>query len=189
MPLWHLPFRGHANLRLHRKALVVDGQTALVGNEHRRSTWTVPLAGAGGPGGRASPVRRWRTSRGSSWPIGTSLPGNRSRCKRPRAREATRSWRWWEAPGRAQRSPLRRVPLQRFRRAPPLLDRDAVLRSGRCAHPRAGDRGQARRRRPRARSRAVESLERGPRRGQLSAPGRRVGVRVARFRKGCSTRS
>ncbi len=27
MPLWHLPFRGHANLRLHRKALVVDGQT------------------------------------------------------------------------------------------------------------------------------------------------------------------
>ena len=47
MPLWHLPFRGHANLRLHRKALVVDGQTALVGgmNIAREYMGPVPLAG------------------------------------------------------------------------------------------------------------------------------------------------
>jgi cardiolipin synthase len=31
MPVWHLPFRGHANLRLHRKVLIVDGQAATLG--------------------------------------------------------------------------------------------------------------------------------------------------------------
>jgi len=31
MPVVHIPFRGHANLRLHRKMVIADGQTALVG--------------------------------------------------------------------------------------------------------------------------------------------------------------
>jgi len=47
MPVWHLPFRGHANLRLHRKALVVDGASALVGgmNIAREYMGPVPLPG------------------------------------------------------------------------------------------------------------------------------------------------
>lgn len=31
MPVMHLPFRGHANLRLHRKVVIADGQTAILG--------------------------------------------------------------------------------------------------------------------------------------------------------------
>jgi cardiolipin synthase len=31
MPVWHVPFRGHANLRLHRKIVLVDGREAIVG--------------------------------------------------------------------------------------------------------------------------------------------------------------
>lgn len=47
MPVWHLPFRGHANLRLHRKALVVDGASALIGgmNIAREYMGPVPLPG------------------------------------------------------------------------------------------------------------------------------------------------
>jgi len=30
-PVWHIPFRQRTNLRLHRKIIVVDGQTALIG--------------------------------------------------------------------------------------------------------------------------------------------------------------
>ena len=47
MPVWHLPFRGHANLRLHRKALVVDGASAVIGgmNIAREYMGPVPLPG------------------------------------------------------------------------------------------------------------------------------------------------
>ena len=31
MPVWHLPFRGHANLRLHRKIVLADDREAIVG--------------------------------------------------------------------------------------------------------------------------------------------------------------
>jgi cardiolipin synthase len=31
MPVWHLPFRGHANLRLHRKLVLADDRAAILG--------------------------------------------------------------------------------------------------------------------------------------------------------------
>ncbi|HEY7956167.1 MAG TPA: phospholipase D-like domain-containing protein [Polyangia bacterium] len=47
MPVVHLPFRGHANLRNHRKIVVVDGVTAMVGgmNLAREYMGPEPLAG------------------------------------------------------------------------------------------------------------------------------------------------
>lgn len=47
MPVWHLPFRGHANLRLHRKVLLADGVTAVLGgmNLAREYMGPTPLEG------------------------------------------------------------------------------------------------------------------------------------------------
>ena len=47
MPVLHVPFRGHANLRNHRKIAVVDGDCAMVGgmNLAREYMGPVPLAG------------------------------------------------------------------------------------------------------------------------------------------------
>jgi cardiolipin synthase len=47
MPVWHIPFRGYANLRLHRKIIVADGQAAIVGgmNLAREYMGPVPFAG------------------------------------------------------------------------------------------------------------------------------------------------
>lgn len=47
MPVVHVPFRGHANLRLHRKMVVADGRQALVGgmNIAREYMGPVPLPG------------------------------------------------------------------------------------------------------------------------------------------------
>lgn len=47
MPVVHVPFRGHANLRLHRKMVIADGRTALVGgmNIAREYMGPVPLPG------------------------------------------------------------------------------------------------------------------------------------------------
>jgi cardiolipin synthase len=47
MPVWHVPFRGHANLRLHRKVLVADGEVAVVGgmNLAREYMGETPYAG------------------------------------------------------------------------------------------------------------------------------------------------
>jgi cardiolipin synthase len=47
MPVWHLPFRGHANLRLHRKIVVTDGQQAILGgmNIAREYMGPVPIEG------------------------------------------------------------------------------------------------------------------------------------------------
>jgi cardiolipin synthase A/B len=47
MPVWHMPFRGHANLRLHRKVLLADDATAIVGgmNLAREYMGPVPLSG------------------------------------------------------------------------------------------------------------------------------------------------
>jgi cardiolipin synthase len=47
MPLLHIPFRGHANLRLHRKMVLVDDRLAVVGgmNLAREYMGPTPLAG------------------------------------------------------------------------------------------------------------------------------------------------
>jgi cardiolipin synthase A/B len=47
MPLFHVPFRGHANLRLHRKMVIVDDRVAVVGgmNLAREYMGPTPLAG------------------------------------------------------------------------------------------------------------------------------------------------
>jgi len=47
MPVVHIPFRGHANLRLHRKMVIADGHTALVGgmNIAREYMGPVPYPG------------------------------------------------------------------------------------------------------------------------------------------------
>ena len=47
MPVIHVPFRGHANLRLHRKIVVADGEVAIVGgmNLAREYMGPVPMAG------------------------------------------------------------------------------------------------------------------------------------------------
>ena len=47
MPMLHLPFRGRANLRNHRKLVVVDGRTALVGGMNLAWPYIGP-AGASG---------------------------------------------------------------------------------------------------------------------------------------------
>ena len=47
MPVVHIPFRGHANLRLHRKLVIVDGQVAILGgmNIAREYMGPVPYPG------------------------------------------------------------------------------------------------------------------------------------------------
>jgi cardiolipin synthase len=47
MPVWHVPFRGHANLRLHRKAVIADGREAVLGglNVAREYMGPTPLEG------------------------------------------------------------------------------------------------------------------------------------------------
>ena len=50
MPVLHLPFRGHANMRNHRKTLIVDGGKALVGGMNLATEYMGP---------RPDP-RRWR---------------------------------------------------------------------------------------------------------------------------------
>jgi cardiolipin synthase len=44
MPMLHLPFRGRANLRNHRKMVVVDGQTAIVGGMNLAREYMGPRA-------------------------------------------------------------------------------------------------------------------------------------------------
>ncbi len=41
-PVWHVPFRAHANLRLHRKIIVVDGRTAIVGGMNLATEYMGP---------------------------------------------------------------------------------------------------------------------------------------------------
>jgi len=41
-PVWHVPFRAHANLRLHRKIIVVDGHTAIVGGMNLATEYMGP---------------------------------------------------------------------------------------------------------------------------------------------------
>jgi cardiolipin synthase len=43
-PVWHMPFRAHANLRLHRKILVVDGEVAIVGGMNLAREYMGPTA-------------------------------------------------------------------------------------------------------------------------------------------------
>lgn len=43
MPLVHLPFRGSANLRLHRKEILVDGRLAIVGGTNLASEYIGPV--------------------------------------------------------------------------------------------------------------------------------------------------
>ncbi len=50
MPVWHLPSRRHANLRLHRKIIVVDGHTAIVGGMNLATEYMGPTPTA----------KRWR---------------------------------------------------------------------------------------------------------------------------------
>ncbi|HEX4423248.1 MAG TPA: phospholipase D-like domain-containing protein, partial [Kofleriaceae bacterium] len=50
MPLWHVPFRSRSNLRLHRKIIVVDGTTAIVGGMNLAHEYMGPEPSA----------RRWR---------------------------------------------------------------------------------------------------------------------------------
>ncbi|HEY4187555.1 MAG TPA: phospholipase D-like domain-containing protein [Polyangia bacterium] len=47
MPVVHIPFRGHANLRLHRKLVIVDGRVAILGgmNIAREYMGPVPTPG------------------------------------------------------------------------------------------------------------------------------------------------
>jgi cardiolipin synthase len=46
MPVLHLPFRGHANLRNHRKIVVVDGERAIVGGMNLALEYMGPRADA-----------------------------------------------------------------------------------------------------------------------------------------------
>ena len=108
MPVVHTPFRGHANLRLHRKLVIADGRLALVGgmNIAREYMGPTPIPRAGATCRRRSPGRWWATSRPSSSPTGASppAPGRTSRCRRRRSPRllrrvppGTRWSRWWAA--------------------------------------------------------------------------------------------
>jgi cardiolipin synthase A/B len=46
MPMLHLPFRGHANLRNHRKMVLVDGATAILGGMNIADEYMGPPDGA-----------------------------------------------------------------------------------------------------------------------------------------------
>ena len=51
MPMIHLPFRGRANLRNHRKMVICDHQTAIIGGMNLASEYMGP---------RAATPNRWR---------------------------------------------------------------------------------------------------------------------------------
>ncbi len=43
MPVWHVPFRSRTNLRLHRKIIVIDGRTAIVGGMNLATEYMGPV--------------------------------------------------------------------------------------------------------------------------------------------------
>ena len=83
MPMLHIPFRGRANLRNHRKLIIVDGTIALTGGMNLAWPYIGPAGSVKGCGAicqwlsKVRPSRRWRQS---SHPIGGSPPTENRRC-------------------------------------------------------------------------------------------------------------
>ena len=90
MPVFHVPFRGRANLRNHRKLIVVDGRISLTGGMNLASPY-IGTAGARPDSGaisrRSSKVRSSRIWRRSSHRTGGS-PRVRSRVQHRRVDRA-----------------------------------------------------------------------------------------------------
>ena len=95
MPVFHVPMRGRANLRNHRKLIVVDGRTSLTGGMNLALPYIGP-PGSGPACGAISPwsskVRPSPTSRRSSHRTGNSPRGSkpgptRVRRRRPKPAE------------------------------------------------------------------------------------------------------
>jgi len=157
MPLLHVPFRGRANLRNHRKLAVFDGERAIVGGMNLADEYMGPTENprrfkdlsvlVQGPSAARS--MRFSAQLGVCERSGVSGVGARRAARRSNARGSERA-------RLSDRYHLRGVADGHLQSRAALLARDPLLRARRRAGSSARDRRTTWRRRPRAGARALE---------------------------------